>query len=150
MRFPSLLLGIALPLAYAATPACLGGERQCTTTPCPGSSANIFSPCGFQSVTSTCTGFQFLGCKSAPCVVSIHGLKVEACTVTAVLGDGTTQTAALRFEQDYGECCPGLHVAKSPALSIPSTCFADAGVDATPDAPGDAPADVESETSIDP
>jgi hypothetical protein len=106
---------------------------QCGSTPCP-SGPILFSPCGFKSISSTCSGFTDAGV--------VRGAANETCSLTVTYGNGTTVTSTLTF-RDGDDCCPGVRlVAMTPGLAPPLGCVADAGADASAtDAGGDGPAE---------
>ena len=124
---------VVLALAFTlvgATAACQSAP-PCGSTPCPIGAAFLYSPCGFKSVTSTCSGTNLDG-------GTIRGAAGETCTVTVTYGEGTTVTSKLAFRAG-DDCCPFVRLAsETPRLFPPATCVADAGVDGSTDSSADA------------
>jgi hypothetical protein len=138
--------------AMAAIANCSGGASYgCCCPPLP--NVTLEAPCGFASVTTTCTGtVGHQGTTQA----SVGGITGD-CNIDVILGDGTTHTVAVTF----GKLAPGGFCGSETFTTITSqtvvgfdspTCtapddsgpgFGDASGDASPDVVGDASGDAQ-------
>jgi len=114
---------------------------------CP-QDVELSSPCGIVNVTTTCAGAGTSSCGSGTCSV---GPIVSSCSISVVLGDGTTQTIAVTVGQSPdGRCASSVVVSPRDGFQSFSsaTCHApfgpEAGVDASND--GDASSDADAPT----
>ena len=83
--------------AMAAVTNCSSASYGCCCPPPP--NVTLESPCGFASVTTTCTGtVAHQGTTQA----SVDGITGD-CNIDVILGDGTTHTVAVTF----GTLTPG-------------------------------------------
>jgi hypothetical protein len=125
------LVGIAILSA-----GCRGDEETarpaCTTT------VYMASPCGFKSVTTTCSG--------QPCTTTatptgcLVGPVTSSCAISVLLGDGTKHDVAVTVGSDPR--CPGV-VVQSTSQTYFATCVAavpEAGAEGAADASTDADA----------
>ncbi|CAN5370987.1 hypothetical protein BH09MYX1_BH09MYX1_22610 [soil metagenome] len=147
MRAP---LQISFALAVTAALACRVGN-DCPATPCPSAAAYFYSPCGFKSITSTCSGFVGFdagSCTTSSCNFAIKGVRAETCTVSLTYGNGTPASTTLTFT-DGDDCCPGVHTSNGVHFP-PSTCVGDAGADSSIDARVDGSTDASNDGGNDP
>lgn len=127
----SVLLGAGAILAAAGC-----SSQGALYGTCPPDSVEIFAACGIQNVSSTCAGATST-CSGDSCSV---GPIASACTISVVLGDGTTHAVSVTAEQGDAFCAKGQLSASPESVNLSSTsCAADAS---TIESGADAPSDV--------
>jgi hypothetical protein len=103
---------------------------------CP-EAVGLWSPCGFVSVTTTCTGGPG-ACESFANGTSCSiGPVTSDCTVTVVLGDGTTHDVSVTVAAASG-CTVDVVTDPSQGFASPTCTTPDTDVDAASDAANDA------------
>ena len=130
----SVLLGGAGAIMAAAgcgsPPAALYGA-------CPPDSVDIFAACGIQSISSTCTGATPT-CSGGNCSV---GPITSACTISVVLGDGTTHTISAAVAEGLAFCAKGQLSATPESVNLTSASCAGPTLDGGTDAPAEVSVD---------